>query len=153
MARKESNIKKVFSFLLANWQFILLLPLVFSVLRFFKSSKEPSKVVYSKNERVNNAIFIIDSCINKFGTFDSDLEPIFEVLNDLNADEIRQLHKDFGVRYYNSLTFMYSSIQFLEGYAFARPLNFSAIIYKEFDNNQINRLKAIYKSKGVHFPL
>ncbi len=71
----------------------------------------------------------------------------------LTAIEVKKLHKDFGIRYYHSILGIYSLVSFLEGYALARPLNLSAIFYEEFDDEQIERLNKIYKSKGVDFLL
>ncbi len=108
---------------------------------------------FSDDEKVNSAIGILDSCFNSFGTFDSDLEPIFGVLEKMSLAELLRLHRDFGTRYYNTITRKYSLFSFLEGYAVARPLTLSAIMYQEFDDIQIKRIEDIYSSKGLSFPL
>ncbi len=152
MARKrKSNISNIISFAFENAKLIIVL-VVGGAFWFFRK-KDEKKQSFSDNERVSNAIGIIDACVNHLGTFDFHLEPIFGVLEKLTAIEIKKLHKDFGLRYYHSLLGIYSLVSFLEGYSIARPLNLSGIFYKEFDDEQIERLKKIYKSKGVDFLL
>ncbi len=114
-----------------------------------RNNKHP----FSSDVRVNDAISIIDSCFDRIGTFNSDLEPIFDVLESLSGVELIRLHQDFGVRYYNGLFGWYSLISFLEGFAVARPCSLSSIMYKEFDDEQIKKVESIYSSKGVPFPL
>lgn len=131
---------------------ILLLLIVF-LLGGFKGFF-PDKTVKPKsdNKVVDSAIHILDQSFNSLGTFDSDLIPIFKVLEDLTKSELIRLHKDFGYRYYNPLTRRYSAIQILEGYALARQLDLNAIYNSELDSSQLLKLSTIYKSKGLDFP-
>ncbi len=102
----------------------------------------------SVDTNVNEAINILDACFNKVWYFDDDLEPIFEVLKGLNTAQILLLHKDFGTRSYNKLWGKYVDIPYLN-----HQLNLSGIMYAEFDKEQIQRVKDIYSSKMLTFPL
>ncbi len=115
--------------------------------------KRKTSVNVSDSPAVNNAINILDNAFRKIGTFDYFLEPVFDVLEELTPQELVKLHKDFGIRYYNIITGSYSLISLLEGFAVARPCNLSQIMYKEFDDEQLARVKSIYSSKMLVFPL
>lgn len=105
----------------------------------------------SDDNEVNNAIDIIDSSFRKFGTFNKHHEPIFEMLENLNSQKIRKLHKDFGTRYYNPITRIYALTN-IGNIGISEPLGLNALYYAEFDETQIERLKRIYFDKGVNFP-
>ncbi|MDB0599881.1 hypothetical protein PL373_01675 [Tenacibaculum maritimum] len=130
---------------------ILVIPILIYLLFkwFFKSDDRKSE-----DSSVDSVINIIDASIDKIGTFNRDHEPIFEALLNLSKKQIIRLHKDFGYRYYNALLRAYITAPFLGGkYSFSRPYDLHGIFLKEFDDSQISRIKNIYISKGVAYPV
>lgn len=119
---------------------------------FSKSFFQKEKQIHSVNTRVNSVIHVLDSAFNSLGTFDSHLEPIFKALSSLSSLELKLLHKDFGIRYYNSLYGYYIKMPILKGLGLSRPFDLNSLYNAEFDSNQLKRLKAVYMRKGVEFP-
>lgn len=132
--------------------FIILLIVFIEYLRGLLPDSDAPIKPKSDNKVVDSAIHILDQSFNSLGTFDSDLNPIFKVLENLTKIELVRLHKDFGYRYYNPLTRRYTALQILQGYGLARPLDLNAIYKSELDSSQLLKLSAIYKSKGLAFP-
>lgn len=129
-----------------------LLGLVFALYFYFKG-KWSNGGAKSSDSVINNAIDTIDSSIDKWYYFNVDHIPIFDVLKVLSKGQIIRLHKDFGVRYHNSVNGRYTIIQLFEGFGAGRKYSLTGILQKEFDSNQLSLLKDIYKSKGLSFPL
>ncbi|MBS9768408.1 MAG: hypothetical protein KGV44_12850 [Flavobacteriaceae bacterium] len=146
--RKKNNILGVIS---KNWKaFGLIFAFVVLWKFLFKKKDFKHNIIYSNDKDVNSAIFVLDASFNRLGT---DEASVFDVFNRLSASQIKSLHDSFGVRYYNSITGTYVIAQFLAGLGTSRPLNLSGIILKEFNSDEIDKLKQIYRNKGLSFPL
>ncbi len=145
MKKRKNLISRVVGFVKEHFEMIVLLIFCFVMYSLFGKKKQK---IFSNDSKVSNAISVLNSCFNKVGTFDTHLEPIFQVLEGLTAQQIKLLHKDFGLVPYNSLWNKYIEIPYMH-----YNLSLSGVYYKEFDNEQINRVKEIYKSKGLDFPL
>ncbi|MCD8454570.1 hypothetical protein LNJ08_09195 [Tenacibaculum finnmarkense genomovar ulcerans] len=107
----------------------------------------------SKDKIIDNAINVIDVCIDSFGTFNADHLPIFEVLSKLSREQIILFERDFGYRYYNPVYCHYLKVSIFKDYLFSKKYSFKGLIYKEFDDSQISIIKNIYKIKGLDFQL
>lgn len=130
-----------------------LLSLIVGIIYLFKSFFKPSGIKpYSQQYSVDTVINIIDESFNRFGTFNSDHYPIFPALEALSGSELKQLHKDFGYRFYNSLTGAYKLLDTGGWGGLTERMDLNALYNSEFDENQKSRVKAIYKSKGISFP-
>lgn len=131
---------------------ILLVLWIKSILTSFFGDKDKIKPK-SKDKIIDNAINVIDVCINAFGSFNSDHLPIFEVLSKLSKRQLVQFEIDFGYRYYNSLYGYYLMVSFLTDIGFSKKYSFKGLIYKEFDSTELALIKRIYKDKGLDFLL
>ncbi|MCG8249224.1 hypothetical protein [Tenacibaculum finnmarkense] len=105
----------------------------------------------SKDKIIDNAINVIDVCIDSFGTFNADHLPIFEVLQSLTKEQIEILHVEFGMRFYNPLFRTYKIVDNFGFRGYSQPFNLKALFLAEFDSVQIERLELIYRSKGLQF--
>ena len=107
----------------------------------------------SSDALISSVIELIDNSIDSWGTFDSDHEPIFEALKKLSKAQLLKLYSDFGLRYYNPLTRTYKLFDNFgfRGYSQSKDLN--SLFISEFSETQIIRLKKIYTSKGLVFPV
>ena len=144
-------LRSIQKFILTSpWSPVIIISILFL---FLKGKGIDKKTPLSDDSSVDSVINLIDDAIGTWGYFNSDHEIIFPSLEKLSDSQIIKLHKDFGYRYHNSITGAYSFIQILEGYAVARRKDLNGILIKEFDENQKSRLKSIYKSKGLKFPL
>ncbi|SNR15804.1 hypothetical protein [Tenacibaculum jejuense] len=129
------------------------LALIFGLYFYFKGRSSKSTEPKSNDNSVAEAISVIDQSIDKFLFRNKDHEPIFDVVSRLNSSQILKLHKDFGLRYHDSTFGIFSWVPVLDDAIGAETYNLSAILLREFDENQKQRIKAIYKSKGLVFPL
>ena len=134
--------------------FLMIMVFFFSQIKklfsFGGASDEKPK---SSDSTVDKAINIIDSSIDSWGTFDKDHEPIFEVLKKLSKAQLLKLDEDFGYRYYNPIYKYYLVASFLGDSLFSKRYDLRGLFYEEFSETQINRLKKIYTSKGLVFPV
>jgi len=130
---------------------ILLIALIEYLKGLLPDSDAPIKPK-SEDSEVNNAIDVIDSAFDKFGTFNKDHEPIFEVLNNLNKSKLQRLHKDFGTRLYNPVTRTYKLVSTFGWRGYTQRKGLNALFDSEYDESQIKQLKEIYESKGLIFP-
>ncbi len=111
--------------------------------RFFPSKKPK----FTGNHRVDSAISVIDVSLGAFGTFNSDHEQIFEILENLTGSEIKKLHSSYGTRFLHPLGY-FQQLGFFGSWGISKEYNLLGLFHKEFDDNQIERLKYIYLSKG-----
>ncbi|CAM1341483.1 hypothetical protein [Tenacibaculum amylolyticum] len=133
------------------FKYVLLpLALIWLLIKFFSTSRGKGM---SADPIVNNTIDVIDNSIDKFGYFNRDHEPIFSVLEKLNSDQILKLHKDFGTRLHNPVTGQYKFFDTFGWRGYTVERNLVSIFTYEFDTEQLQRITALYMSKGVSFPL
>ena len=122
--------------------FVISVLLVLNKLTVDKNKK------YSDDAVIDDSIHKLNVAIDRFGT---NVPLINEVFENLNLSKIKRLFKDFGTRYYNSLTGKYQLFSFMEGISYPKPLNLKALLIEELDSKELENLKSILTNKGFKF--
>jgi len=128
--------------------------ILIGVLLYFFGDK--IKSLFNRDSNFSNSNDVdIDSSIQKinasFDRFGTDFDLFMSAFSDLSKSQIERLFVDFGTRYYNKLTGMYSKIQVLEGFFISKKMKLKEIIIEELTDIQLNEFKTFLKSKNVIF--
>ncbi len=127
--------------------------LIFALYFYFKGRRSKTDQPLSNDNEVSEAISFLDSRFDRWGTFNSDHVGIFPLLQKLSKTQIIKLHNDFGFRFYNSVFGKYKLVDTWGWRGFTTKVNLTSLFDKEFGDSQILKLKEIYRSKGLSFPL
>ncbi len=97
---------------------------------------------------VDSSIQLINASFDRFGT---DFSLFLRAFKSLSKIQIDKLFVDFGTRYYNKLTGMYSKFQILEGVFISKKMKLKEIIIEELTDEEFGIFISMLKSKGVTF--